>query len=168
MEAQTQLTDLLSAVLEQLTQYEIQPQLPLSELTAEAFKSRVASTLSYNLPHTYLNILSVTDGLEWNGVVLYASETRLHDNDELDIQGLLEANVQLRLAYTPDKDFIYFAESGIDAFRHNLIANKFEISDRVVGTSVYETFDTADELFQRMLEKMLEAGNDEEEDEADF
>lgn len=139
------------------------PQPPLSEPAREAFKSRVASTLSYELPQAYVDILAVADGLDWNGIVLYASETRMHD-DELLIQGLLEANIQLRMAYTPDKDFIYFAESGTDAFRHNLVAHTFEISDRVVGTSVYETFDTAEALFQRMLEKMLQTGNDEDDE----
>lgn len=161
MEAQTT-QDLLATVRAEQQQFKRRQQPPLTEDKLEAFKKRVAFTLSYTLPQAYLDILAITDGLDWNGVVLYASETRMRDNEELDIQGLLEANIQLRLAYTPDKDFIYFAESGIDAFRHNLVANKFEISDRVVGTSVYETFDTADELFQRLLEKMLNTGSDEE------
>ena len=91
--------------------------------------------------------------------MLYASETRVRD-DELDIQGLLEANIQLRLAYTPDKDFIYFAESGMDAYRHNLVANKFEISDRVVADSVFATFETAEQLFQQLFANMLNVGDD--------
>lgn len=157
--------DLLVAVLDQLAQYEVASQPPLSKEAREAFKSRLAYILSYELPQVYLNILSATDGLSWNGAVLYASETRLHDDDELDIQGLLEANIQLRLVYTPDKDFIYFAESGMDAYRHNLVANKFEISDRVVGDSVFETFDTAEQLFQRLFANMLNVGD---EDDTDF
>ncbi len=155
--------NLLVAVLDRLAQYEVASQPSLSEEAREAFKSRVAYTLSYKLPQAYLDILSETDGLDWNGVVLYASETRLHD-DELSIQGLLEANIQLRLAYTPDKSFIYFAESGMDAYRHNLVADKFEISDRVAGDSVFATFDTAEQLFQQLFANMLNVGDDDNTD----
>jgi hypothetical protein len=165
MKAQTT-QDLLAAVRTEQQQFKCRQQPPLVEEKLEAFKNRVAYTLSYTLPQAYLDILAITDGLDWNGVVLYASETRMQDNDKLDIQGMLEANIQLRLAYTPDKDFIYFAESSMDAYRHNLVADKFELSDRVVSSSVYEMFDTADAMFQRMLEKMLYIHNDE--DETDF
>ncbi len=156
--------ELLAAVLDRLAHYEVAAQPPLAEAAREAFRSRVADTLSYELPTAYLDLLASTDGLSWNSLVLYASETRLGADDELEIQGLLEANIQLRLAYTPDKDFIYFAESGMDAYRHNLVAGKFEISDRVVGDSVFETFDTAEELFQRLLTNMLHVGDDDEDD----
>lgn len=167
METQQSIQSLLTAVQAEQVQFKRRQQPPLSEVSREAFRSRVAYTLSYELPQAYLNILALTDGLDWNGAVLYASETRLRTNDELDIQGMLEANIQLRLAYTPDKGFIYFAESGMDAYRHNLVANKFEISDRIVGDSVFETFNTADELFQQLFKNMLSVDSDEEE-EADF
>lgn len=166
MEVQQTAQNLLAAVRAEQLQFKRRQQPPLSEVGQEEFKSRVAYTLSYKLPQAYLDILAVTDGLFWNGAVLYASETRLHDNNELDIQGMLEANIQLRLAYTPDKDFIYFAESGMDAYRHNLVADKFEISDRVVGDSVFETFDTAEELFQQLFKNMLHVGDDD--DDPDF
>ncbi|HEX8326888.1 MAG TPA: YrhA family protein [Hymenobacter sp.] len=155
---------LVNTVLDRLKQYEVKKQPPLSKKSQEVFRRRVADTLSYELPPVYLGLLAVADGLDWNGIVLYASETRLRDDDELDAQGLLEANIQLRLAHTPDKDFVYFAESGMDAYRHNLAANKFEVADRVVGDSVFEPFDTAEELFQHLLTNMLNAGDDDESD----
>ncbi|HEX8660199.1 MAG TPA: YrhA family protein [Hymenobacter sp.] len=168
MEVPSTTPALLAAVQAAQAQFKRRQQPPLSETAREAFKNRVADTLSYALPQAYLDLLAVTDGLDWNGAVLYASETRLRDDDELDIQGLLEANIQLRLAYTPDKDFIYFAESGMDAYRHNLTTDKFEISDRVVGDSVFETFDTAEALFQQLLRNMLHVGDDDDDDDADF
>ena len=164
METQQTIENLLAAVRAEQVQFNRRQQPPLSEAAREVFKSRVSYTFSYDLPQVYLDLLAVTDGLSWNGVVLYASETRLRENDELDIQGMLEANVQLRLAYTPDKDFMYFAESGMDAYRHNLVADKFEISDRVVGDSVFETFDTAEQLFQQLFANMLNVGDDDDTD----
>jgi hypothetical protein len=162
MEALSSLPALVAAVQAQKLRFKRRQQPPLSVVAQDKLKSRVADTLSYELPQAYLDILAVTDGLDWNGEVLYASETRLLANDELDIQGLVEANTQLRLAYTPDKDFIYFAESGTDAYRHNIMTGKFEISDRVVGASIFETFNTAEELFQQLFKNMLNLGNAED------
>lgn len=156
---------LLRSVFGRLAEYEAPRQPRLTESSREAFRRRVLDVLDYNLPATYLDLLAEVDGLDWNGVVLYASETRLRDNEELAIQGLLEANVQLRLAYTPDKDIVYFAESGMDAYRHNLVSGQFEIADRVAGGSVFETFDTAEQLFRQLLTNMLDVGDD---DDADF
>lgn len=169
METQNQTTqELLATIRAEQVQFRRRQQLPLSAEARAAFRERVAFTLSYELPAAYLDLLAVTDGLDWNGHVLYASETRLLDNDELDIQGLLEANVQLRLGYTPDKNFIYFGESGMDAYRHNLVENKFEISDRTSST-VFETFGTVEELFNRLLRGMLNLVYDPDEDDgADF
>lgn len=49
--------DLLAAVLDLLAQYEVASQPSLPEEAREAFKSRVAYTLSYELPQAYLGIL---------------------------------------------------------------------------------------------------------------
>ena len=124
MEALQSLQTLLDTIRAQKLRFKRRQQPPLSQEAKQELISCVADTLSYELPQSYLDILAVNDGLDWNGEVLYASETRLLSTEELDTQGLLEANIQLRLAYTPDKDFIYFAESGMDAYRHILVANR--------------------------------------------
>lgn len=164
MEALQSLQSLLAVVQAEQLRFKRRQQPPLSQVALDKLRNRVAYTFSYELPQPYLNILAVTDGLSWNGVVLYASETRLLINDDLDIQGLTEANTQLRLAFTPDKNFIYFAESGMDAYRHNIVTDKFEVSDRVVGDSVFETFNTAEELFRQLFTDMLYVGDGENTD----
>lgn len=151
---------LLAAVRAEQQRFDQPQRPPLSQAALQAFKSRVANTLSYELPQAYCDILTVADGVDWNGTILYASETQLRENEELDSQGLLEANIQLRLTYTGDKDFIYFAESGMDAYRHNLLTDQFEVADRVVAESVFETFSTAEELLTYMLRDMLDTGDD--------
>ncbi len=167
METLDSTQDLLVAVFTRLSKYEASGQPPLSTSSRDDFRARVVFTLSYDLPPAYLDILSQSDGLDWNGHVLYASETRMHADDSLAIQGLLEANMQLRLVYTPDKNFVYFAESGMDAYRHDLLKNTFEIADRTSAT-VFETFETADALFQRLLQGMLNLVPSDEDDSSDF
>lgn len=158
---------LLAAVQTQQLRFHRQPQPPLLLDAQQAFAGRVAATLTYELPQVYSALLAVADGIDWNGVVLYASETRLGTTGEPESQGLLNTNMHLRLTYTPDKDFVYFAESGMDAYRHNLLTNKFEVADRV-ATSVFETFGTADELFNRLLTDMLLVDDDDDTGNADF
>lgn len=160
-------SSLLAAVQAEQLHFNRPPQPPLAPAAQQAFSGQVAYTLGYELPQAYRDILAVTDGLDWNGIVLYASETRLSRDGTLSSQGLLEVNVALRLAYTPDKDFIYFAESGMDAYRHNLVTNRFEVADRV-ATSVFDTFATAEELFHCLLTNMLGTEDEDGEDDTDF
>lgn len=167
MAIQQTTSSLLAAIQAEQLRFNRPPQPPLTSAALQTFSSQVAYTLAYELPQAYRDILAVTDGIDWNGIVLYASETRLGRDGILGSQGLLDVNVQLRLAYTPDKDFIYFAESGMDAYRHNLLTNRFEVADRV-ATSVFDTFATPEELFHCLLTNMLGLEDADEEDDTAF
>ena len=144
----------MAAVRDERLQFNRRQQPPLSEAAQEVFKSCVASTLSYELPQAYLDILSKTDGLDSNGVVLYASR-QYFQGEKFLLQGFLEANLLLR-NYAPNLDFVYFAESGMDLYRHNLQSNQFEVCSRV-GLRAMETFATSTEFFRWILEEMLDA-----------
>ena len=156
---------LLDAVREHQRQTKRSGQPPLDPNQAGALRERVFSTFRYELPQAYLDLLNVTDGLDLNGIQFYASTPKQGVNDYF-LPGLLEANMQLRLGYEPAKNYVFFAESGMDAYRHNLRENTFEISDRGAEDSVFERFETADELFQQMLNYMLGNYPDDEEDPA--
>lgn len=145
---------LLATAREHQRQTKRSGQLPLSLAQATVLRERVITTLGYELPQAYLELLMVTDGLDLNGVQLYASVPKQGPNDYF-LPGLIEANVQLRLGYEPAKNYVFFAESGMDAYRHNLRNNTFEIADRVAEASVFESFITADEMLKQMLNYML-------------
>ena len=120
----------------------------------ETFRQSVVQQLNYQLPDSYIDILSYTDGLDSNGVVLYASR-QYFQGEKFLLQEFLEANLLLR-NYAPNLDFVYFAESGMDLYRHNLQSNQFEVCTRV-GLRAMETFATSTEFFRRILEDMLDA-----------
>lgn len=143
---------LLEAVLQDKAEADEPQQTALITAELEIFKGQVAQLFHYTLPEAYLQVLAQTNGLDCNGIVLYAS--RLYaEGDRFIIQGFMEANILLR-GYDPNRDFIYFAESGMDFYRHNLLTNKFEISARV-GGNVFDSFETAEELINQVLNHML-------------
>ena len=105
----------------------VQPALPNHDLMA--FRQVIRQRLNYELPDLYADILLRTDGIDSNGVVLYASK-QYFQGEKFILQGLLEANLLLH-AYAPNLDFIYFAESGMDLCRHSLQSSQFEVCTRV-------------------------------------
>ena len=158
------LKHLLADVLRDKTTAEEPQQPALDAGGSDVFSNRVAETFRYTLPETYLKVLAQTDGLDCNGVVLYASHVYA-DRERFVLQGFTEANILLR-GFTPNRDFLYFAESGMDFYRHNLQTRKFEISARVGGT-VFNSFATAEELFTQVFNHMLGNYGDEDDSEAD-
>lgn len=145
---------LLNAVLERQRQNGAAAQPPALPDQAEALRERAAFTFGYELPAAYLDLLAVSNGLDHNGIQLYASTPEFGPGRYF-LPGLIETNMQMRLGYDNSRYYVFFAESGMDAYRHNLREGTFEIADRVAETSVFESFATADELFQQMLNYML-------------
>ena len=117
---------------------------------------RATDELLYNPPAFYLELLQATDGLARNGIQMYGTHTQRIAglSRESFIEGLVEANLIWR-DFEPNKDYIFFAESGSDLYQYNLKTSQFEISDRV-GRTVFNTFDTAAELFEQLFNRMLD------------
>lgn len=113
---------------------------------------------SYTLPSAYLELLGLHDGLACNGIQLYASEAVVEPTEsgrpKYLKRGLVEANEVWR-DFEPNRDYIVFAESGSDLYQHNLAANRFEVADRV-GRTVFNSFATAEELFELLFNHMLD------------
>ena len=155
------------AVQAETAQYSHRKQPPLATEKAEAFKKRVAEVFNYALPQEYVDILSVADGIDWNGFVLYSSEIR-YEGDEFVINGFIEVNSALRGPLGDCAglgDLMYFAESGIDLYQHNRGTGQFQLADRTSGW-INETFESAQEMFQQLLREMVNygSGNDENDD----
>lgn len=112
----------------------------------------------YEVPVAYLNVLAIANGIEWNGCQLYASRDRTFTNEagrvKYAVRGLVEANGAWR-TLNLNQEFVYYGESGLDLYRHNLVTDSFEICTRV-GLTVVERFNSARELLTRVFELMLE------------
>ena len=112
----------------------------------------------YDVPQVYLDVLAVTNGIEWNGCQLYASRDRTFlpeaSRAKYAVRGLVEANEAWRV-FDYNGRYVYYGESGLDLYRHNLASDGFEICTRI-GLTVVESFHTAAELLTRVFELMLE------------
>ncbi|HEX8349526.1 MAG TPA: YrhA family protein, partial [Hymenobacter sp.] len=78
--------------------------------------------LGYTLPEAYGQLLLVTDGIDLNGIQLYASKARLRVTPEgrtkYSFRGLVEVNEQWR-EFELNKEFVFLAESGEVLYCHN-------------------------------------------------
>jgi hypothetical protein len=67
---------------------------------------------------------------------------------------LVEADEAWR-AVDYNRGYVYYGESGLDLYRHNLGTNGLEICSRI-GLTVVESFHIADELIARVVGLTLE------------
>ncbi|WP_156175969.1 YrhA family protein [Hymenobacter terrenus] len=144
---------------------------PASRDRLQQLQEQVTAKLDYRLPEAYLGLLGIVDGIDSNGILLYASATQplvgYADRAEYTIEGFIEANLIWR-TYEPNKQFIFFAETGDVVYCHNLITDKFQIMDRIAQEvdSDASVFITCEELLGALLNHMLDRYGDKEEGEA--
>jgi hypothetical protein len=157
----TILRDLLREVEADLADFSEVLEAPASPEQLAKLQTASASQLAYALPAEYLEVLGVHDGLDCNGVQLYASEpnTAVNSSDRPDYlkRGFVEANLIWR-EYEPNKQYAFFAESGDKLYCYNLTADRFEIVDRLTKTPIYEpsSFRTFNGLLKQVLNHMLD------------
>lgn len=138
-----------------------QPPAPAEQL--QTLASQCRDVFGYDLPEGYLNLLAVTDGMDFNGYKLYASKTRrLAEEYDGHMEGFMEAN-DLWKDYEQNSDhhLLMFGETGDDLFLFDKTDHKFKITDKV-GGEAYETFDTFEELSECLLKNALGLFDDED------
>lgn len=111
--------------------------------------------LSAELPNEYIDFLCITDGLDWNGLLIYASETSpIIGYKDRSIPGFLETNLLNRDEDESCKDLLFFGCSGIDAYVLKVSTEEYQILDRV-SLDITETFPSFDALIFEALKSHL-------------
>lgn len=134
---------------------------PASHEQLQKLASRASEELNYRFPATYLEMLSVADGIDSNGILLYASETQLLAGNtarpDYIIEGVVEANLLWR-DYESNQKYVFYGEAGDMVYCHNLTTDKFQIMDRISQDvdSEFDVFGTCEELFEKILNHMLD------------
>ncbi len=136
---------------------------PGALVVIEALRRRAELELHYSIPVIYTELLSLTDGIDSSGVMLYASHSQplAGHADRLDyiIEGFIEANMLWRAGVDGaiNRDYIYFAESGDYLYCHHLQTEEFQIVDRVTLEPIYKpaVFNTLEELIEQIFNHML-------------
>ena len=120
-----------------------------TEKEIQMFVEKVRAEIDVELPHEYLRLLELVDGLEFNGFILYGIDHCLLLNEQnQSIYGLIEYN---KIWYENDwqKNYLFLGESNISWFVYDLDACKYIELDNPSGreNTVFNNFDSMLERF---------------------
>jgi hypothetical protein len=87
-------------------------------------------------PDQYIEFLRITNGLDFNGLTIYAAEKSplvgYEHMRERDMEGFVDANLAWR-GYEPHEDYLFFAQASISLYAYNLVDLRYEERDRECG-----------------------------------
>lgn len=131
---------------------DIQP--PATEEALLRLCRRTRDELGAELPEGYLDFLRLTDGLNWEGLFIYASDRNpVVGKPTVFMHSFVEDNLDWR-SYEKRKNYLIFADGDISLFVYNLVEGRYELQERSSGT-VLSTFDTFDGLITEALKSCL-------------
>ncbi|MDS9397093.1 YrhA family protein [Aphanizomenon flos-aquae NRERC-008] len=144
----------LEIIAQEQQEFQQSMQPPCNPQKLIQLKEQVENQLNCTLPDGYIEFLSITNGLEWNGLQIFASET-------MPIVGCADVKilgfVDLNLIYRENEDcldLLFFGESGIDSYVYCISAKQYQILDRV-SLSLTETFDSFEMLIYEAFQSHL-------------
>ncbi|WP_046243434.1 YrhA family protein [Hymenobacter terrenus] len=127
--------------------------------------SNVQEIYHYKLPSTYLHLLAITDGIDFNGYKLYASKTRRIEEYDADMEGFVANGLWEDYEENTDHHLLMFGETRDDLFLFDRRDQQFKVTDKVSGDA-YQTFDTFEELAEQLFKNALGIFEDEAEEQA--
>ena len=143
---------LLTGVAEWMRTNSLQMQPPGRETDIEDVRARARAQLGAELPEEYYTLLRETDGLDANGLVVYATRTSpIAGHADRFIEGFVEANLGWR-DLADNQSYLFFGESGMSLFAYHLVDRRYQVLDRSSG-SLVEAVAGFDELVARALEE---------------
>ena len=147
--------ELLQRVAEEQRRFGSGLQSPSTEEQIQALVERAKEELHTEPPVDYLNFLKLTNGLDWNGVVIYASDTvPIVGHPDRPIPDLVEMNLNYREDPRFD-DLLVLGSNGMDLYTYRIAKGAYEIIDEVPHDLV-ETVPTFDELMTNALTRSLQ------------
>lgn len=142
---------LLRELAKKRAKYSQSMQPPCEEGKIEQLEREALAKLSTALPDEYIEFLKITNGLDWNGLLIYACETTpISGYTDRFIPGFLETNLRTRKECEPCRDFLFFGDSGIDAYAYKISSSEYQILDRS-SMELTETFSSFDDLISEAL-----------------
>lgn len=128
------------------------PQPPATREELEDLRQRAKDELGVELPKGYLAFLEQMNGLDSNGLVVYASQTTaLVGHPDRSLEGLVEANLGW-WDLEKHKRWLFFGESGLALYTLEIATGQYQRIDRS-SNDVLETFGAFEDLLARGLEE---------------
>ena len=143
--------DLVKQIAGEMKRFGMTQQPACSPNDIETLKRNAVHKLECAVPDGYLAFLSVVNGLDWNGLVVYASQPSLIVGfTDRFIEGFVEGNLTYR-DFEPLKGHLIFADDGDALFTYQISTSKYQVLTSV-SLSLLESFDTFDELLCKALQ----------------
>jgi hypothetical protein len=134
--------------------YGEQRQPPCTDDQLVRLRQRVREELGAELPDEYAAFLRGQDGLNHNGLFIYASETApVVGARDATIQGIVEANLGWR-DVEQMVTYLVFGEGNMDLYVRHLPTGAYQVIDRVPGNLI-ETHPSFDQLLAAALRSHL-------------
>jgi hypothetical protein len=122
--------------------YEIRPPCPPERLGR--LKRRAREQLGVELPAEYASFLTITDGLAWNGLYMYASEDVKDPGDDegVVIDGLVELNLERR-QFGLEKDLLALGNDSLRLYAYRVSEGQYVELDNgsLSREKAYPSFD---------------------------
>jgi hypothetical protein len=142
------------AYLEEIRMWEAEKGLdlqpPASEQDILELRRSSVAGLGSDIPDGYAHFLRITNGLEFNGVCIYATRRTVVDvgTYQYTLGGFVDETLVWRSMN--EDDFLVFGESSLDIYIYNPAKSRYEVQDRGAGdvVAVYSSFD---ELMEKAL-----------------
>jgi hypothetical protein len=150
---------LLQQHLDDLRAYGLSPQPPCGSAALQRLREGAARDLGTELPNEYYEFLKITNGLDSNGLVIYASETSPiagHEgqkDQKRSIQGVVDANLAW-WDFEPHKKFVFFGDSSSGRYVYDVEDKKYRVLDRQASRLV-EELPSFEALLAHALERNL-------------
>lgn len=146
--------DLIKQIANEMKRFGLTQQPACSPNDIDTLKRNALHELGHTIPGAYLAFLSVVNGLDWNGLVVYASErSPIVGFTDRFIEGFVEGNLAYR-DFEPLKGYLIFADDGDALFTYQISTSKYQVVASV-GLTLLESFNTFDELLCNALQSHL-------------
>lgn len=147
-------TELLKKVEQQASNYGETMQPPATEVMLNKLIEDSTKELQTTVPSDYLAFLRIMNGLDWNGMSIYACTDAVSaDSSHARISGLIEANLNHR-DIDVMQDFLVLGEDSMDVYVYDPKSKKYQARDRT-AFDINETFNSFDDLVAWALQKHL-------------
>ena len=118
------------------------------------FKQAVAEKFNYTLPLEYIDFLSLINGLEYNGLILYGIDENIVDKtNKQKVTGYIDSN-EIWYENEWQKKYIFFGDGNISWFCFDISKNNYVELDKPSG-ELQQEFSGFAEMIEYALESSL-------------
>jgi hypothetical protein len=149
------INDLLKQVEAEQRKFGYAPQSGATQQQLVDLGHSVQLEFGENVPPGYLEFLRIVNGFEWDGAVIYPSQTTKYaGHPDRIFYGFVDQNIAFREPLDM-RDYLLLGEDNMDIYVYQISTGKFEVRDRVPFDNLSRTYSAFDELVVHALKRSL-------------